>query len=102
MKIKRNDIVMVQAGRDKGKKGKVLRVLPKNNRAIVEGINFVKRHQKQRGPEQQGGIIHKEATINLSNLMLICPQCNKITKVGFIILKDGSKARTCKKCNATL
>lgn len=102
MRIRKNDLVTILAGRDKGKKGKVLLVFPEKNRAIVEGINFVKKHQKQKGPEQQGGIIQKEASINISNLMLICPQCNKTTRVGYSILKDGSKARICKKCKTTL
>ncbi len=96
-KIKREDFVYVIAGKDRGRKGKVLQVIPKKERVIVEGINIVKKHQK---PTQttQGGIIEKPAPIHVSNVMLVCPKCGKPTRVGFAFLDDGTKVRKCKKC----
>ncbi|NQS99513.1 MAG: 50S ribosomal protein L24 [Candidatus Omnitrophica bacterium] len=101
-KVKKNDMVRCCAGRDKGKKGKVLSVLPEEKRVIVEGINFIKRHTRKTREDQQGGIIQKEAPIDISNLMLLCSKCNKPTRVGFTLLKDGTKARVCKKCNEVI
>jgi len=98
-KIKKNDIVTVLTGKDKGKSGKVLRIMLSNNKALVEGINFVKKHKRKTRDDQQGGIIHKEAPIQLSNIAVFCKRCNKGVKVGYSILKDGTKARFCKKCN---
>jgi len=97
-KIRRNDIVQVVAGRDEGKKGKVLRLFPKENRAIVEGINLVKKHQRRTQQDQQGGITQIPLPIHLANLMLVCKNCNKPTRAGFMILADGSTSRICKKC----
>jgi len=96
-KIKRDDLVLVIAGKDKGRRGKVLRVFPRRSRVMVEKVNVVKRHQR---PTQtiQGGIIEKEAPIHLSNVMLICPECGEPTRVGFKFLQDGRKVRSCKKC----
>ncbi len=96
-KIKRDDLVLVIAGKDKGRRGKVLRVFPRRGRVMVEKVNVVKRHQR---PTQtiQGGIIEKEAPIHLSNVMLICPKCGEPTRVGFKFLQDGRKVRSCKKC----
>ena len=97
-RIKKNDTVLVIAGRDKGKKGKVLTVFPGKGRAVVEGVNFVKKHMRRTRDEQQGGIIQKESSIDLSNLALFCKGCNRPTKVGISVLSDGTKARYCKKC----
>jgi len=97
-RIKKNDIVFVRAGRDRGKTGKVLAVLPRRDRAIVEGVNFVKKHTRKTREDQQGGVIQKESTINLSNLSLFCKGCNRPTKIGFDVLKDGQKTRFCKRC----
>ncbi len=97
-RIKKDDIVKVIAGKDKGKKGKVISVFPRSNRALVEGINFVKKHMRKTQQDQQGGIIQKEMPIHLSNLMLICKRCNKAVRIGFSFLKDGSKIRSCKSC----
>lgn len=97
-KIRKNDIVVCSAGKDKGKRGKVLSVSPKQNRALVEGVNFIKRHTRKTREDQQGGIIQKEATVNISNLRPFCNKCNKATRVGFILLKDSSKVRICKRC----
>ncbi len=96
-KIKREDFVYIIAGKDKGRKGKVLQVIPKKQRVIVEGVNIVKKHQK---PTQttQGGIIEKPAPIHVSNVMLVCPKCGKPTRVSFTFLEDGTKVRMCKKC----
>ncbi len=103
MKIKRNDMVKVLAGRDKAKTGKVLRVFPRENRALVEGINFIKRHTRQTKQDQKGGITQKEIPMQISNLMLICKHCNKPTPVGIKIMGDGSsKARVCKRCKEIL
>ncbi|HFQ81347.1 MAG TPA: 50S ribosomal protein L24 [Desulfobacterales bacterium] len=96
--IKSNDQVEVIAGKDKGRVGKVLRVDRKQGRAIVEKVNMIKRHTKPNQAVQQGGIIDKEALLQLSNLMLICPKCTKTSRVGRKMLEDGSKVRICKKC----
>lgn len=102
--IKKGDIVTVLAGKDVGKQGKVLRVLYKKNRAIVEGINFVKRHTRAnpRRGQQSSGIITREAPIHCSNLMVVCPNCNRPTRIGKITLDDGSKVRVCKKCGEVM
>lgn len=97
-KLKKNDLVMVVAGKEKGKSGRILQILSKKDRAIVEKVNFVKRHQRPSGQQRQGGIIEKEAPIHISNLMLICETCNKPVRAGMRILEDGKKARYCKKC----
>ena len=102
LKIKRNDIVQVISGKDINKKGKVLRLFPNYNRAIVEGINLVKKHKRRTQQDQQAGISQVPSSIHLSNLMPICKNCNKPTRVGFIILADGTKSRICKKCKEPL
>ena len=95
-KIKKGDQVIVLAGRDKGKKGEVYQVMPKEGRALVRGINLVRRHQKQTAA-QQGGIVSKEASIHLSNLALEDPKDGKPTRVGFRTLDDGRKVRFAKR-----
>ncbi len=95
-KIKKGDKVVVIAGRDKGRSGEVIRVLPKEGRAVVRGVNLVKRHQRQT-PKQEGGIISKEGTIHLSNLAFVDPKDDKPTRVGFKILDDGRKVRFAKR-----
>lgn len=97
-KVKKSDLVMVIAGKEKGKTGRILRILAKKDRAIVEKINFIKRHQRPTGQQRQGGIIEREAPLDLSNLKLICESCNKPIRVGKKALEDGKKARYCKKC----
>jgi large subunit ribosomal protein L24 len=96
--LKKNDLVMVVAGKEKGKTGRILRILTKKDRAIVEKINFVKRHQRPSGQQRQGGIIEKEGPLDLSNLMLVCDSCNRPVRIGRKLLEDGKKARYCKKC----
>ena len=102
LKVRKNDIVVCCVGKDKGKKGKVLTVLPEQNRAVVEGIGFIKRHTRKTREDRQGGIVQKEAPVHISNLMLFCSKCNKAARVGFASLKDGSKARVCKKCHEAI
>ncbi|HVJ77030.1 MAG TPA: 50S ribosomal protein L24 [Hyphomicrobium sp.] len=95
-KIKKGDKVVVLAGRDKGKNGEVIEVRPKENRALVRGVNMVRRHQRQ-SASQEGGIISKEGPINLSNIALEDPKDGKPTRVGFKILADGQKVRIAKR-----
>lgn len=95
--VKKNDLVVVIAGKDKGKVGKILQVSPRKGTAIVEGVNLVKRHMKPT-PYSSGGIIEKPAPIHVSNLMLYCPKCKRGVKVSKKYLEDGSKVRACKKC----
>ncbi len=95
--LRKNDRVMVMAGKDRGKVGKIKAILPGKYRAIVEGAQIVKRHTKP-GPRSGGGIIEKEASIHISNLMLICPKCTDPVRISKKKLDDGSKVRLCKKC----
>ena len=92
-KIRKGDRVQVLTGRDKGRQGEVIRVMPAEERALVQGINLVKRHQKATGIGNPGGITEKEAAIHLSNLALLDPQSGKPTRVGFKVLEDGKKVR---------
>lgn len=101
-KIRRNDTVEVIKGKDAGKKGKVLRVFPEKNKALVEGINLAKKHKRQSRQDQQGGIVSIEMPINLANLMLFCKNCNSPRRSGFTVLKDKTKSRFCKTCKETL
>ena len=96
LKIKKGDRVIVLTGRDKGKNGEVIRVLPKEGRVLVRGVNMMRKHQKQSASEE-GGIISKEAPINISNLALEDPKDGKPTRVGFKFLEDGSKVRFAKR-----
>lgn len=96
LKIKKGDHVVVLTGRDKGKRGEVIEVRPKENRALVRGVNVVRRHQRQTA-SQEGGIISKEAPIQISNLALEDPKDGKPTRVGFRILDDGKKVRFAKR-----
>ena len=103
MKIKKGDTVLVITGDDKGKRGKVLKVLPDKGRAIVEGVNFIKRHTRQTRKAQKGGIIEKEGTIHISNLMLSCPKCSTPTRISYRTLETegegkARRARICRKC----
>ena len=96
LKIKKGDRVVVLSGKDRGKRGEVLKIEPKLGRAIVQGVNMVRKHQKQT-PSQEGGIIAKEATIHLSNLAVEDPKDGKPTRVGFRLLEDGRKVRFAKR-----
>lgn len=99
--LRRNDQVEVTTGKDKGRVGKILKVRS-SDRVVVEKVNMIKRHTKPSMANQQGGIIEKEAPVHVSNLMLICPKCNKTVRVGKKILEDGSKVRVCKKCGESV
>lgn len=101
-RIKKNDTVMVIAGRERGKTGKVLKVLPTEGRALVERLNLVKRHHKPRGPQAASGIIEKEAAIHISNLMIMCDKCNAPVRMGKRVLEDGRSLRICRRCNDQL
>lgn len=101
-KIRRNDEVLVTTGKDRGRRGAVRQVLPSQNRAIVTGINMVKKHQRNQGPQRPGGIFEMEAPIALSNLAVICSSCSQPTRVGFRSLDDGRKVRFCKKCDGAI
>lgn len=96
--VRRGDTVLVLTGKDRGKRGKVLRALPDRGRVIVEGVNVVKRHQKPTRQVMQGGIIEKEAPIHASNVMLVCPRCGSPTRVGRRRREDGRGVRVCKRC----
>ena len=100
--VKTGDLVYLLTGKDKGKRGKVIKVFPDKGRVTVENVNIVKRHTKPRKADQQGGIIEKEAPIHSSNVMLVCPRCDKPTKVGKQILENGQKVRVCKKCKEVI
>lgn len=95
-KIAKSDSVLILSGKYKGRTGKVLKVFPEKGRAVVEGVNFIKRHTKPTQELPQGGIVEKEAPLNVSNLKVICPKCNRPTRIGVKILEDKSKVRYCK------
>lgn len=97
--VKKNDLVIVIAGKDKGKRGKVLRVIPKIDRVLVEKVNFVKRHTKPGRASRQGGILERENPVHISNLKLVCSKCDRPVRVGYSRLADGRKVRVCKKCD---
>jgi large subunit ribosomal protein L24 len=101
-RIRKGDTVEVMTGVSKGRRGEVLRVLPKDDRAVVQGVNIAKRHTKPRGMGEPGGIVEREATIHLSNLMLVDPTSEKRTKVGFRVLEDGRKIRVAKATGQTI
>jgi len=102
MKVVKNDTVLVISGNYKGKRGKVLKVFPKQGRIVVEGVNFIKRHTKPTQKNQQGGIVEKEAPINVSNVMVICSKCDKPSRIGHKILEDGKHVRVCRSCGEML
>ena len=105
MHVKTGDEVLVITGKDKGKRGKIREALPADNRVVVEGLNIIKRHTKARGPGKPGGIIEKEAPIQASNVMLICPQCGRASRTGHRFLEEtdhkgrARKVRVCKACD---
>lgn len=102
VKIKKNDMVMVVKGRDRGKTGKVMRVMPEAGRVVVERLNIVKRHSKPRGAASPGGIIEKEAALRIENVMIFCDRCNAPVRAGWKLNADGSKSRICHRCNEEL
>jgi len=102
LSIKKNDRVMVISGDEAGKRGRVLTVFPGEGRLLVEKLNIIKRHMKPSKKYSQGGIIEKEAPIHRSNVMLICPKCDKPTRIEVKILEGGKKVRSCKKCKEVM
>ncbi|MBI4983016.1 MAG: 50S ribosomal protein L24 [Candidatus Omnitrophica bacterium] len=102
LKIRKNDLVQVVKGKDKGKKGKVLSFNLETNRALVEGINTVKKHKRQTRQDQKGGIVSIEMPISVANIMVICKNCNRPARVGFTVLADKTKARFCKRCKGVI
>jgi len=100
--LKIDDQVEIIAGKDKGRVGKITRVLPNEDKAIVESLNMIKRHTKPNMANQQGGIIEKEAPIHVSNLMLVCSKCAKPVRIKMNVLEDGTKVRVCKKCEEAI
>ena len=102
MKIRKNDTVVIITGKDKGKKGKVRRVLPEKDQIMVEGVNMIKRHSRTRGAARQAGIIELEAPVHSSNVMIFCDKCGKPTRIGLHFLEDGRKVRFCCSCKEVL
>ena len=99
MNLKKGDLVTVLAGKERGKKGKILRVFPEENRLVIEALNFVKVYTRPSQQNPKGGITQVEAKLHRSNVQLVCPRCSKPTRLGYQFLADGSKQRVCKKCN---
>lgn len=97
-KLKKGDNVLIICGEDKGKRGKIIKIFPKQNRVIVEGMNFLKKHVKPTQKSPQGGIVRQEGPIELSNIRLVCNKCNKPTSVKQGLTKEQKKVRMCKKC----
>ena len=100
--VRRGDTVAVIAGRERGKRGKVLRVLPEAGRVVVEKINMMKKHQKPTQKLRQGGIIEREGALSLSNVLLVCGRCNQPSRTGIKVLGDGRKVRVCRRCDETI
>ena len=98
MKIKKDDKVIILSGKDKGKKGKVLKAIPRDSKVIVESVNIVKKHQRPKKQGEKGQKIEVASPIDVSKVMLICPKCGKDTRVGYKILENKEKVRVCKKC----
>ena len=103
MGIRKNDQVIVRAGKDRGKKGRVLKVLPEKNRVVVEGVNIIKRHTRP-NPQRniKGGIVEREAALAAANVQLVCPECSRPTRVGRRLLDDGRRVRVCRKCDGVV
>ncbi len=102
LSIRRDDIVSVISGKDKGKKGKVLKIFGAESKALVEGINMVKKNRRKTQQNQQGGIIDIESPISVSNLLVFCKNCSRAARVGIKVDADGSKNRYCKKCDGVI
>ena len=101
--IRKNDNVLVVTGRDRGKRGRVLRVVPATDRVIVEGVNFIKRHTRPNPQKNvKGGIVEREAPLHASNVQILCPECGKQTRIGRKRLDDGRSVRFCVKCEGVV
>jgi large subunit ribosomal protein L24 len=102
VKLRKGDKVRVIAGKDLGREGEIMRVIPEKNRVIVEGVNIAKKHQRQTRATMQGGIIDKDMPINASNVAFVCGSCDKPTRIGYRLQPDGKKVRICRKCKADI
>jgi large subunit ribosomal protein L24 len=101
--IRKNDNVLVVTGKDRGKRGRVLKVHPVTNRLVIEGVNMIKRHTKPNpGRNIKGGIVEREASVHASNVQLVCPECGNQTRIGHKLLGDGRKVRICRKCQGVV
>jgi large subunit ribosomal protein L24 len=101
--IRRNDTVVVTAGKDRGKRGRVLQVQTEKNRLVIEGVNLIKRHTKPNPQKNvKGGIVSREASLHASNVQLVCPECSAMTRIGHKVLDDGRKVRICRKCEGVV
>ena len=101
-RIRKNDLVMVINGRDRGKTGKVIKVVPETGRVLIERLNMVKRHSRPRGAASPGGIVEREAPIDLSSVMIFCERCNAPVRLGVKIGADQSKTRVCRRCGESI
>lgn len=102
MKIKQGDMVKVMKGKDAGKSGKIVQVLPETNKVVVEGLGILKKHMKPTKRGEKGQIIEFSAPMAVANVQIVCSKCNKVTRVGFQLLNDGKKQRICRKCQQAL
>jgi len=102
LNIKKNDLVMVTEGKEKGKSGRVLKVLPEKEKVIIEKINFIKRHTRPHGQQRRGGILEKEAPLHISNVMVLCEKCKKPVRIRHRIVEGNKKARVCQKCGESV
>ena len=102
LSVKRGDTVAVIAGRERGKRGKVLWLIPERSRVVVEKVNMIKRHQRPTQKLRQGGIIEREGPLHISNVMVVCPKCDRPSRTGIQQLADGKKVRICKRCQETI
>jgi len=101
--VRKNDNVVVVAGKDRGKRGRVLRVVPDKNRVVVEGVNFIKKHTRPNPQANvKGGIVEREAALHASNVQIVCPECGAPTRIGRQLLGDGRKVRICRKCDGAV
>ena len=101
--VRKNDNVLVVTGKDRGKRGRVLKVLPARNRLVIEGVNFIKRHTRP-NPQRniKGGVVEREGSVHASNVQIICPECSAPTRIGRQLLGDGRKIRICRKCDGAV
>jgi large subunit ribosomal protein L24 len=101
--LRKNDNVVVTAGKDRGKRGRILKVLREKNRLVIEGVNFINRHTKPNPQKNiKGGVVKREAPLHASNVQLVCPECGAMTRIGHRLLGDGRKVRFCRKCNGVV
>jgi large subunit ribosomal protein L24 len=101
--IRKNDNVVVTTGKDRGKRGRVVRLVPEKNRLVVEGVNIIKRHTRPNPQKNvKGGVVEREAPLHASNVQIVCPECGKPTRIGKKVLDDGRKVRVCRKCDGVL